>query len=77
MYVCLCHGLTDQDISENLKNGCHTLKQLQKSCKAGTSCGACIMEISQILKTAKTSKDLSKKQDCLKSKENLTTTHNT
>jgi bacterioferritin-associated ferredoxin len=60
MYVCLCYALTDKDIKKNIQHGCLSLKKLQQNCKAGTSCGACLLQLDKILKQSKEIKSATK-----------------
>ena len=41
MYVCLCQGVTDQDIVAAVEAGASSLGDLQKQLGAATGCGAC------------------------------------
>ncbi|MGH8489661.1 MAG: (2Fe-2S)-binding protein [Gammaproteobacteria bacterium] len=41
MYVCLCHGVTDQDIERAVVNGSNTLQHLREELKVSTCCGTC------------------------------------
>jgi Bacterioferritin-associated ferredoxin len=41
MYVCICHGITDQQIREFFSGGDKTLFDLRRELKVGTQCGRC------------------------------------
>ena len=42
MYVCLCHGVTDQEIAQAVAEGHHDVQSIQEHLLAGTGCGGCI-----------------------------------
>ncbi|MBP8926878.1 MAG: (2Fe-2S)-binding protein [Pseudomonadales bacterium] len=41
MYVCVCNAVTDHDIAEAMKNGVHTMAQLEETLLVATCCGKC------------------------------------
>lgn len=41
MYVCLCKGITDQDIIQELNQGARNLKDINKRLGVGSQCGTC------------------------------------
>jgi bacterioferritin-associated ferredoxin len=41
MYVCLCKGVTDRLIKQEIENGAKTVKHLAKSLGVCTGCGRC------------------------------------
>ena len=41
MYVCLCHGVTDQEMKQQIRSGADTLEKVGNVCGAGTCCGCC------------------------------------
>ncbi|KAA2284332.1 (2Fe-2S)-binding protein [Arenimonas fontis] len=41
MYVCICHGVTDQDIREAAGAGCASVSELAMRTGLGTGCGTC------------------------------------
>lgn len=49
MYVCLCKGITDQDIKEAVYNGLDTIKDLKNKFAVGSQCGGCISVVKQVL----------------------------
>lgn len=51
MYICICHGVTDSTIKENINNGAHTMKALATELKVGTKCGQCTCCTKKILNT--------------------------
>lgn len=42
MYVCLCHGVTDQEIAQAVADGHRDVQSIQTHLLAGTGCGGCI-----------------------------------
>ena len=42
MYVCLCHGVTDQEIAQAVADGHRDVQSIQKHLLAGTGCGGCV-----------------------------------
>ncbi len=49
MYVCLCHGVTDQQLKQHVRSGADTLEKVGKVCGAGTCCGCCSEMIRDII----------------------------
>lgn len=49
MYVCLCHGITDQQIKEAVNEGANSVKDVSKSLKVATQCGKCAMVAKEII----------------------------
>lgn len=41
MYVCVCHAVTDRDISAAVAQGCGNLRELRQQLGFGTCCGRC------------------------------------
>jgi bacterioferritin-associated ferredoxin len=41
MYVCLCHGVTENAIREAVGDGVRTLRELSFMTGCGTRCGSC------------------------------------
>ncbi len=41
MYVCLCKGISDQDIIDAVNEGSEDLQTIQTTLGAGTGCGTC------------------------------------
>lgn len=44
MYVCLCRGITDQDIKDAMANGAETYREVRDLLDLGTCCGRCAPE---------------------------------
>ena len=41
MFVCLCRGVTSQEVSSAVESGACTSKQVARVCGAGSDCGRC------------------------------------
>jgi bacterioferritin-associated ferredoxin len=41
MYVCICHGISDQRLREEVACGARRFEELQARTGVGTCCGAC------------------------------------
>ena len=41
MYVCVCNAVTEGDIAEAIKDGVHTMAQLEETLLVATCCGKC------------------------------------
>ena len=52
MYVCLCNGVTENDIREAAAGGCRTMTELTMRTGAGASCGCCVEMATQVLEEA-------------------------
>ncbi|RZA23271.1 MAG: (2Fe-2S)-binding protein [Proteobacteria bacterium] len=50
MYICLCHGINKKLVEQLQEKGHCTVRQVQKECQAGSSCGACLPDIRALLK---------------------------
>lgn len=42
MYVCICNGVTDQQIREAVASGCANVAELTLRTGCGANCGSCI-----------------------------------
>ena len=49
MYVCLCRGITDQDIKEAMQNGASSFKEVRELLDIATCCGRCAPEARAII----------------------------
>ncbi len=47
--VCFCHGVTEEEICQAIKKGCHTLELIQNETLASTGCGGCAEEVKRLL----------------------------
>jgi bacterioferritin-associated ferredoxin len=51
MLICICKGVSDRRITEEIRRGACTVRQIQECCQAGTDCGSCVRQIRQMLAT--------------------------
>ena len=49
MYVCLCRGITDQDIKDAVSNGAESYRAVRDLLDLGTCCGRCAPEARAII----------------------------
>ena len=49
MYVCLCRGITDNQIRKAVQAGKTEFKQLKQSLEVGTQCGKCVRMAMEII----------------------------
>jgi bacterioferritin-associated ferredoxin len=49
MLVCICKGVSDRRITEEIRRGACTLQAIQEGCQAGTDCKSCVRQIRQML----------------------------
>ena len=49
MYVCLCRGITDQDIKEAVASGAESYREIRDMLDLGTCCGRCAHEARAII----------------------------
>jgi len=53
MIVCICHGISDRTIDRAIDEGCRSVRQVGRRCRAGTDCGACRASIKSMIRDAK------------------------
>ncbi len=51
MIVCHCKGISDRTIRRAIRSGAQTVRQVARSCAAGTGCGGCHAAIGEILES--------------------------
>lgn len=49
MYVCLCTGVTDQEIRQTIAEGAASVEEVAYCTGAGTRCGTCVSAIAAIV----------------------------
>lgn len=49
MYVCLCRGITDQDIKDAVDHGAESFREVRDLLDLGTCCGRCVPEARSII----------------------------
>lgn len=52
MYICICNGVTDNDIRQAAHNGVSSFRELKKCTGASTQCGKCTSDAKAILNEA-------------------------
>jgi len=50
MYVCLCKGITDQQIKDAVEGGANSFREVRKSLGVATQCGKCACAANSIIK---------------------------
>lgn len=53
MYVCICNGVTEQDIRRAAEAGCVSLSELTMRTGCGACCGSCVDTASALLEEAR------------------------
>jgi len=49
MYVCICKGITENQIRDAIRGGLCTRKEISRCLKVGTACGKCNHEVGNLL----------------------------
>jgi len=49
MYVCICNGVTEREVRDEIACGARTEEAIGARCGAGTSCGTCLDRICDLL----------------------------
>lgn len=52
MYVCICHGISENRLTRAVQEGAHSFEQLQARTGVATCCGACETCARQVLDEA-------------------------
>ncbi|MCB1661392.1 MAG: (2Fe-2S)-binding protein [Pseudomonadales bacterium] len=53
MYVCLCKGITDRDIMDEMDQGARNLRDISKSLGVGSQCGRCCQSAKEVIQEYK------------------------
>ena len=53
MYVCICEGVTEDEVRSAVACGARTIEDVGEACAAGTCCGSCHDEIDVFLIAAR------------------------
>jgi bacterioferritin-associated ferredoxin len=53
MIVCCCNVVSDREIRRAVLDGASTLRELARSCRAGTGCGGCRPALKALLDDAR------------------------
>ncbi len=51
MFVCICHGITDNAINNSVEEGSTTMRCLSRGLNVGTECGQCVKTAKKVLHT--------------------------
>ncbi len=54
VYVCICNGVTDQQIQEAAQAGCQSVAELTMRTGCGSNCGSCLGVAAELLEQART-----------------------
>lgn len=57
MYVCICNGVTEQEIRDVAAAGCRTLAELTMRTGCGSTCGCCLDEAGALLEEVRASRE--------------------
>ncbi len=52
MYVCICNGVTENDIRHAAAGGCRSVPELTMRTGCGATCGSCLDSAAQVLREA-------------------------
>jgi len=50
MIVCVCKRVSNREIHRRLEKGCRNVRDLGRSCRAGTDCGACTSQLVEMVR---------------------------
>ena len=50
MLVCICKGVSDRKIVDEIRRGSRTYRELRECCGAGSDCGSCVRQIRDLLR---------------------------
>lgn len=53
MVVCSCHGVSDKEIKRIVSEGAQTVRDVRRSCKAGSDCGICVCQVKELIEEHK------------------------
>lgn len=57
MFVCICNGVTDNDIRDAVDDGADSVRDLNKTMGVGNCCGKCTRVARQVIKSHLEEKD--------------------
>ena len=49
MYVCICTGVTEQQVRDAAEAGCRTVGEMTMRTGAGANCGSCLPLVDELL----------------------------
>jgi bacterioferritin-associated ferredoxin len=50
MYVCLCHGVSENQIRQVVEAGADSVREVERHCGAGGDCGSCRRHVLDIIR---------------------------
>lgn len=50
MYVCLCKGITAEQVVDAVKQGATSVEAVGITCEAGSDCGSCRFKVHRLIK---------------------------
>lgn len=51
MFICLCHAVTEHDITAAIEDGANSVHALMDTLKVATQCGSCFNEVHAIIES--------------------------
>jgi len=49
MFVCICKGITEQNIRDAVDNGSESFKHLKQQLAVGSQCGSCVSDAKKLI----------------------------
>jgi bacterioferritin-associated ferredoxin len=49
MYVCVCHGVSENDVRDHVAAGACSAKEVRRACGMRPGCGSCVNRIRALL----------------------------
>jgi bacterioferritin-associated ferredoxin len=49
VFACICHAVTDREVTEHIRDGASTEEEVGDACGAGTGCGSCLDRICEMI----------------------------
>ena len=53
MIVCLCNGLTEEEVGDAVRSGCRSVREIFAACGCLKQCGKCEREMAAILRSGR------------------------
>jgi bacterioferritin-associated ferredoxin len=54
MIICICEGINDERIKDEIRQGADSVGAIARSCGAGTGCGLCSCDLKRFVLEART-----------------------
>lgn len=61
MIVCVCEAVRERDVRSAMDQGCRTVREVGRRCRAGTDCGACVSQLHTMLQRRRDRLDMAAK----------------